>query len=104
VERDTVHTQLIVEDDGPGIPPEALEQVFDRFFRVDRARSRGQGGTGLGLAIVRHIAKAHGGRVWAENRPEGGARFTVILPVQPSWLEETTAQLATTKGTAVGTA
>jgi two-component system sensor histidine kinase BaeS len=79
VERDAARTQFIVEDDGPGIPPEALEQVFDRFFRVDRARSRGQGGTGLGLAIVRHIAEAHGGRVWAENRGERGARFTVLL-------------------------
>jgi len=101
VERDTARAQLVIDDDGPGIPLEALEQVFDRFFRVDRARSRGQGGTGLGLAIVRHITDAHGGRVWAENRPDRGARFTVILPTQPSWLEATSAPLATTHATAV---
>jgi signal transduction histidine kinase len=84
VERDTAHARLIVEDDGRGIPPEAVERVFDRFFRVDRARSRGQGGTGLGLAIVRHITDAHGGRVWAENRSQQGARFNVALPVRPN--------------------
>lgn len=77
--------ELVVEDDGPGLPPEALERVFDRFYRVDRARSRAQGGTGLGLAIVRHIAEAHRGRVWAENRRGGGARFCVRLPAEPSW-------------------
>jgi signal transduction histidine kinase len=91
VERDMAGAQLVVEDDGPGIPVEALEQVFDRFFRVDRARSRGQGGSGLGLAIVRHITDAHGGRVWAENRPDRGARFRVTLPTQASWLEVTPA-------------
>ncbi len=53
---------LVVEDDGPGLPADALTRVFDRFYRVDRARSRAQGGAGLGLAIVRHVAEAHGGR------------------------------------------
>jgi signal transduction histidine kinase len=87
LERGPAEARLVVEDDGPGLPPEALERVFDRFYRVDRARSRAQGGTGLGLAIVRHITEAHGGRVWAENRPGGGARFCVRLPAERSWLE-----------------
>jgi len=82
VERGPSEARLIVEDDGPGIPSEALERVFDRFYRVDRARSRGQGGTGLGLTIVRHVATAHGGRVWAENRHTGGARFNVVFPIE----------------------
>ena len=77
---------LVVEDDGPGFPPDALERVFGRFYRGDRARSRAQGGAGLGLAIVRHIAQAHGGHVWAENRPGGGARLCVRLPAERSWL------------------
>jgi signal transduction histidine kinase len=71
---------LVVEDDGPGLPPDAFERVFDRFSRLDRARSRAHGGAGLGLAIVRHVAEAHGGRAWAENSPAGGARFYVQLP------------------------
>jgi signal transduction histidine kinase len=85
VKRGPAEARLVVEDDGPGLPAEALERVFDRFYRVDRARSRGHGGTGLGLAIVRHIAEAHGGRAWAENRRDGGARFCVRLPAEPSW-------------------
>jgi two-component system OmpR family sensor kinase len=88
VERGPGEAQLVVEDDGPGLPPDALERIFDRFYRVDRARSRAQGGTGLGLAIVRHIAEAHGGSVTAENRPSGGARFHVRLPAERSWLTE----------------
>jgi two-component system phosphate regulon sensor histidine kinase PhoR len=54
-------------DDGPGIRPEAKERVFERFFRVDKARSRETGGTGLGLAIVKHIVQAHGGKVWLDS-------------------------------------
>jgi signal transduction histidine kinase len=71
-------------DSGPGIPPEALPQLFERFFRIDRARSREQGGTGLGLAIARQLALAHGGELTAENRPEGGAVFTLCLPLVPN--------------------
>ena len=88
VHRGPAEARLVIEDNGPGLPPEALERVFDRFYRVDRSRSRVQGGTGLGLAIVRHITEAHGGRVWAENRSTGsGARFSVRLPAEPSWVE-----------------
>lgn len=68
---------LTVEDQGPGIPEKDLERVFDRFFRVDKARSRAAGGTGLGLSIVSDTVRRRGGTVWAENRPEGGAVFTV---------------------------
>src|SRR5262249_24911817 len=71
---------LIVSDRGPGIPDEDLTGVFERFYRVDKSRARDPGGTGLGLAIVRHLVELHGGIVRAENRPEGGARFTMILP------------------------
>lgn len=88
VQRQPPDVLLVVEDDGPGIPPEALVRVFDRFYRVDRARSRAHGGAGLGLAIVQHVVEAHGGRVWAENRPEGGARFCVRLPAEPSWVTD----------------
>lgn len=86
VERDGAEARLLVEDDGPGLPADALERVFDRFSRLDKARSRLHGGFGLGLAIVRHVAEAHGGRVFAGNRAQGGARFTVLLPAEPSWL------------------
>ena len=90
VHRRPPHALLEVEDDGPGVPAEALPRVFDRFYRVDRGRSRAHGGSGLGLAIVRHVAEEHGGRAWAENRADGhGARFSVTLPAEPSWVSET---------------
>ena len=74
---------LDVEDEGPGIPEADLTRVFERFYRVDKARARtGEaGGTGLGLAIVKHLVTLHGGTVTARNRDEGGAVFTVTLPV-----------------------
>jgi len=72
--------EIFVRDDGPGIPPEALDRVFERFYRVDKARSREQGGTGLGLAIVKHIVQAHGGEVRAESVPGAGATFFFTLP------------------------
>jgi signal transduction histidine kinase len=67
-----------VEDSGEGIAPEVLRRVFDRFWRADPARSAG--GSGLGLAIARGLIEAHGGRIWAENRPGGGARVSFTLP------------------------
>jgi signal transduction histidine kinase len=72
-------TEVVVEDTGQGIAPEALPRVFDRFYRADAARER-SGGTGLGLAIVRMIAQQHGGTVTAESEPGRGSRFTVRLP------------------------
>jgi two-component system phosphate regulon sensor histidine kinase PhoR len=78
--RDAGGLEIFVRDDGPGIPPEALDRVFERFYRVDKARSRDQGGTGLGLAIVKHIVQAHGGEVRAESEPGRGAAFFFTLP------------------------
>src|SRR4029077_18457733 len=72
--------EIYVRDDGPGIPPEALERIFERFYRVDKARSREQGGTGLGLSIVKHIVQSHGGRVWAKSKVGQGASFYFTLP------------------------
>jgi len=72
--------EVFVQDDGPGIPVEALERVFERFYRVDKARSREQGGTGLGLSIVKHIVQSHGGRAWVESEIGHGAKFFFTLP------------------------
>lgn len=71
--------ELTVSDDGPGIAPEHLENIFERFYRTDSSRARATGGAGLGLAIVRQLVVAHGGRVWAANAAGGGALFTVEL-------------------------
>jgi two-component system phosphate regulon sensor histidine kinase PhoR len=78
VEGDKV--EIFVRDDGPGIPPESLDRIFERFYRVDKARSRDQGGTGLGLSIVKHIVQAHGGKVWVESEVGEGATFFFTLP------------------------
>jgi signal transduction histidine kinase len=71
---------IAVSDDGPGIPPEHLERVFERFHRVDEGRAREGGGAGLGLAIARAIVEAHGGRIGAESRPGAGTTITLELP------------------------
>jgi signal transduction histidine kinase len=73
---------LQVTDDGPGFDGDDPGQVFERFFRADRARTRGEGGTGLGLAIVKAVAEAHEGAVSAENRPQGGASVRFEVPVR----------------------
>jgi two-component system phosphate regulon sensor histidine kinase PhoR len=73
--------ELWVKDDGPGIPADAKERVFERFYRVDRARARESGGTGLGLSIVKHIVQAHGGEVWVKSDLGEGATFFFTLPV-----------------------
>ena len=73
-------TVITVEDNGIGIPPEDLPNVFKRFYRVDKARSRAAGGTGLGLSIVSDTVIRRGGSIWAENVATGGSRFTVTLP------------------------
>jgi two-component system phosphate regulon sensor histidine kinase PhoR len=72
--------EIAVVDDGPGIPEEAQERIFERFYRVDKARSREQGGTGLGLAIVKHVIQAHGGEVRVESEPGSGSAFIFTLP------------------------
>jgi two-component system phosphate regulon sensor histidine kinase PhoR len=72
--------RIIVEDTGEGIPAQHLERLFERFYRVDRARSRDMGGTGLGLAIVKHLARAHGGEVSVTSELGKGSTFTIELP------------------------
>ena len=78
--RSDATAAISVADSGPGLPAGDLTRVFERFYRVDKSRSRP--GTGLGLAIVKHLVELHGGTVVAANRPEGGAVFTVTLPIQ----------------------
>ncbi len=77
-ERDSGQIKVRVADSGVGIPPEDLPRIFERFYKVDRAR--GKSGTGLGLAIARHVVEAHGGRIWAESVEGKGATFYFTLP------------------------
>jgi heavy metal sensor kinase len=74
---------LAVTDTGPGIGSQDLPKVFDRFFRLDAARTRVQGGSGLGLAICKELVEAHGGRIWAESVPGAGSTFSLTLPSRP---------------------
>jgi two-component system phosphate regulon sensor histidine kinase PhoR len=80
--RSGERVDLVVLDRGPGIPDADLIRIFERFYRVDRARASESGGTGLGLAIVKHLVERLGGQVRATNRPSGGAAFTVSLPLE----------------------
>jgi two-component system sensor histidine kinase SenX3 len=75
--------EVTVSDTGIGIPARDLERIFERFYRVDRARSRATGGTGLGLAIVRHVAGNHGGEVRVQSQEGRGSTFTLRLPSGP---------------------
>ena len=86
------HAELSVADQGIGIPERDLERIFERFYRVDPARSRATGGTGLGLAIVNHILNDHGAQIRVEDNPPTGARFTIEIPAlvdsdsgEPAW-------------------
>jgi signal transduction histidine kinase len=69
-----------VHDTGPGIPPEELPYIFERFYKVEKARTRTTAGTGIGLAIVKGLVEAHGGRVWVESTPGKGSVFTFTVP------------------------
>lgn len=77
------HVIMSITDQGLGIPKEAISHVFDRFYRVDKARSRAQGGTGLGLAISKEVVQMHGGRIWVESREGEGSTFYISLPYEP---------------------
>jgi two-component system phosphate regulon sensor histidine kinase PhoR len=79
-ELETDELELAVRDNGPGIPAADLPHIFERFYRVDKGRSRETGGTGLGLSIVKHIIQLHGGRVWAESEPGQGTAVLMRLP------------------------
>ncbi|WP_309397328.1 sensor histidine kinase [Cerasicoccus maritimus] len=81
--RDGNFFLLEVEDDGCGIPDKDLSHIFERFYRVDKGRSRELGGTGLGLSIVKHVVQLHGGTVAAGNVPAGGLRITCRIPIKP---------------------
>lgn len=76
--------EISVRDSGPGIPADDLPHIFERFYRVDKGRSREQGGTGLGLSIVKHIVQLHGGRVWAESEVGKGTAVFFTLPTKAS--------------------
>ncbi len=82
-ERHGTRDRISVTDTGEGIAPEHIERIFERFYRVDRARSRALGGTGLGLAIVKHLARAHGGEATVRSTPNQGSTFAVELPAAP---------------------
>ena len=81
LERFDQTIQINVQDSGSGIPEDAIPFVFERFYRTDRSRSRLKGGTGLGLAIARQLTEAHAGTLTAENHLDGGAVFTLTLPI-----------------------
>ncbi len=80
IEKDQKEIQFSIEDTGIGIPKEDIHRIFERFYRVDKGRSKELGGTGLGLSIVRHILQAHGGKIWAESELGKGSTFSFTLP------------------------
>ena len=78
-ENNPRYCRIIFEDDGIGVDEMNLQRLFERFYRVDKGRSRSKGGTGLGLAIVKHAVMFHGGTIMVSNRPDGGLRFEFTL-------------------------
>jgi len=72
---------VTIRDRGPGIPPDALDDVFRPYYRVDKSRNRSTGGVGLGLTVAQSIVQGHGGEIILKNRPEGGLEARVLLPV-----------------------
>jgi two-component system phosphate regulon sensor histidine kinase PhoR len=79
VEEENKHAKIVVRDTGIGIPENYLDRIFERFFRIDKARSRSQGGTGLGLAIVKHIIEAHNSKVAVTSKEGEGSEFSFLL-------------------------
>ena len=94
--------EIAVIDQGVGIPARDLERIFERFYRVDRARSRLTGGTGLGLSIVRHVAVNHSGSVRVESREGEGSTFTLRLPARNLAPGRGDSDRAVTDGTSPG--
>lgn len=83
IARDGTNAAIAVKDTGPGIGPEHIPHIFERFYRVDKARSRSEGGSGLGLAIAKHIVQLHGGSIKVESELGRGSTFIVELPLGP---------------------
>jgi signal transduction histidine kinase len=81
VTRKDSMVEVWIKDTGPGIPKEELPFIFERFYRVDKSRSRTSGGTGLGLAIAKQFVEAHGGKIWAESEVGKGTCITFTLPI-----------------------
>ncbi|HYB13800.1 MAG TPA: sensor histidine kinase, partial [Myxococcota bacterium] len=80
IEPEHEQVRIEVRDDGIGIPKEDLPRIFERFYRVEKARSRDLGGTGLGLAIVKHLVQSMGGEIYVESELGRGSSFTILLP------------------------
>jgi two-component system, OmpR family, phosphate regulon sensor histidine kinase PhoR len=83
---------VTVRDEGPGVAKADVDRIFERFYKVDKARQRGQGGTGLGLSIARHIVEGHGGRIWVESEDGRGSAFTFTVPLAEGLPEGSTRQ------------
>ena len=84
VREDEGNVRVWVSDPGIGVPRADLARIFERFYKVDRARVRGRGGTGLGLSIARHVIESHGGRIWAESEEGSGSTFLFTIPLAPA--------------------